>query len=93
MMYDLTTSITGVGTSPVLSLSPARNIWSVSVQSVVTGTITFDVEGTVDGANWVKVYTGLTTGGFSNIATPCRGLRIVSTAGTGTVVATLLEIR
>lgn len=93
MMYDTQATVTGVGISGALALSPARHIWAVSLQTAVSGTATYDIEATIDGINWVKTLTGLTAGAVSNIQTPCKGLRINITAGTGSVTFTLLEIR
>lgn len=93
MMYSNQIVLTGVGTSAPHVLSPARQVWAVSVQTQVTGTATYDVEVTIDGINWVKTLTGLTASTASNIVTPCQGIRTVITGGTGTVTSTFLEVR
>lgn len=93
MMYANQSALTGVGTGAAFTLVPSRNIWAVSLQTQVSGTATYDIEATIDNVNWIKVTTGITTSVTSHITTPCQGLRVVITSGTGTVTSTLLEIR
>jgi hypothetical protein len=71
--------------------------------ATVTGTITYTVQYTFDdvfaanynpsSGNWVNhpTLTAQTTSKDSNIAYPVSGVRIISTAGTGSVTLTIIE--
>lgn len=95
-------SVTGVGNSNVypmdLYISPAN----VGLAVVVTGTITYKVQYTFDdvfaasyapaSGNWFDhpTLTGSATLN-SNIAYPATGIRIITTAGTGSATLTIIQ--
>ena len=97
----LTTS--GVATSPVAAANLNISPFSVGFGAVVTGTTTYSVQHTFDDvyapnfnpatANWFNHATvvAATANADGNYAFPVRGIRLNLTAGTGSVVLTLLQ--
>jgi len=80
-------SATGVTLSPIGSVKP----FNIGYAVIVTGTITFVTEVTYDGV----VFHPLDASGVitlsGGITRPFAGIRARSTAGTGTLILTLIE--
>ncbi len=102
-MRPVTYSITGVGTSNVNPTDHYVSPFNVALSVVVSGTITYTVQYTFDDvfasnfnpstANWTD-HPSLTTQSTtkdSNIAYPVRGVRLKTTAGTGTATLTIIQ--
>jgi hypothetical protein len=102
-MRPVTYSITGVGTSNVDPTDHYVSPFNVALSVVVTGTITYTVQYTFDNvfasnfdpatATWTD-HPSLTTQSTtkdSNIAYPVRGIRLKTTAGTGTATLTIIQ--
>jgi hypothetical protein len=96
-MQSITTSVTGVGSSGVESVSYFTNPFNVGLAAVLTGAATFTVQYSMDdpmdagyvaaNANWFPV-TGLSAVSASTAAAltvPCRAVRVTISSGTGTV--------
>lgn len=91
-------SRTGVGTTNVIVPDWHLTPFTIGNQVIVTGTVTFNLEYTMDSedapqTNWF-VFTGwsaLTASTAGIFEIPCRGLRINVTAGTGSVVWTMVQ--
>ena len=92
-------SLTGPATSPAIRLSKDVDELSRLIGIVVTGTVTYDIEFSMDarvafensgetGAQWFKLadMVGLTTTQYTKIDMPVSGIRLVITAGSGTAV-------
>lgn len=83
---------TGVGTSSELRF--ARNEDPRVAYTVnVVGTVTYSLEHSLDGTNWVSNtdVTALTADADGNYVFPLYGVRVAVTAGTGTVVLVLSQ--
>lgn len=102
-MRPVTYSITGVNNSPVWPADHYVSPFNVGLNVVVTGTITYTVQYTFDdvfapgfsaaSANWTN-HPSLTTQSAtkdSNIAYPVRGIRLTTSAGTGTATLTIIQ--
>jgi hypothetical protein len=91
------------GVSPVFPVNAYIAPTNLGLGATVTGTITYTVQYTFDdvfaanynpsSGNWVNhpTLTAQTTSKDSNIAYPVSGVRIISTAGTGSVTLTIIE--
>jgi len=102
-MRPVTYSITGVGNSAVYPADHYVSPFNVALNVVVTGTITYTVQYTFDdvfaknftasSANWTNhpTLTDQTTTKDSNIAYPVRGIRLTTSAGTGTAALTIIQ--
>lgn len=96
-------AITGVGTSPVCPADHYVSPFNVALSVVVSGTITYTVQYTFDdvfaagfspaSATWVDhpTLTAQTATKDSNIAYPVRGIRLSTSAGTGTATLTIIQ--
>lgn len=92
---------TGVGTSApfIVNWRGGPGGFSISVATVATGTVTYNIEYCFDDllsgatATWFTgPVTGATTSQVVNITTPCTAIRVNVTAGTGTATATIHQI-
>jgi hypothetical protein len=95
--------ITGVGDSAVYPADHYVSPFNIALNVVVTGTITYTVQYTFDNvfasnfsassANWTNhpTLTAQTTTKDSNIAYPVRGIRLTTSAGTGTATLTIIQ--
>ena len=102
-MRPVVLSVTGVGTSAVDPLDHFLTPFNVSLGVTVTGTITYTVQYTYDDVfaanynpatgNWLPhpSLTAQTATKDSNIAYPVRGVRLTTSAGTGTAVLTVIQ--
>ena len=80
-------SATGNTLYPKQSTKP----FNLSYAADVTGTITFLVEVTYDGTNYHEVLASGSSSADGTITSPIAGIRARSTAGTGSVVLTVLQ--
>jgi len=95
-MRPVILTLTGVGSSAVYPPDHYVSPFNLSLSVLVTGTITYSVQYTFDNVfdsgyvpasgNWVDhpSLTAKTTTLDSNIAYPVSGIRLVTTAGSGT---------
>lgn len=102
-MRPVVYSVTGVGTSNVNPTDHYVSPFNVALSVVVTGTITYTVQYTFDDvysstfnastANWTDhpSLTSQSTTLSSNIAYPVQGIRLKTTAGTGTATLTMIQ--
>jgi hypothetical protein len=101
-MRPVNFSLTGVGNSPVYAVDLYVAPSNMGLAVVVTGTITYKVQYTFDNifaagydptaGTWFDHPTLVgTTSGNSNIAYPVSGIRLVTTAGTGTATLTIIQ--
>jgi hypothetical protein len=66
--------------------------FNIGFGCVVTGTATYSMEHSFDGVNWfLSAVNSTTTNQDGNYAFPVQYVRLIVTAGTGTVVCTLIE--
>lgn len=103
MARPQTVSVTGVGTSAVIGMDLHLTPFNVGLFVVVSGTITYTVQATGDDitaigfnpatANWFDHATlaSLSANGASNYAFPVIGIRLKTTAGTGTASLTAIQ--
>jgi hypothetical protein len=92
-------SVTGVAISPIIVTNTYLNPFNIGMGAVVTGTATYTVEHTFDDTTTVasptwfpnSTLTAQTTSKDANYAYPVRAVRLNVTAGTGTVVLTLVQ--
>lgn len=102
-MRPVSYSVTGVGTSNVNATDHYVSPFNVALSVIVTGTITYTVQYTFDNvfaktfnpstATWTDhpSLTSQTTTKDSNIAYPVQGIRLKTTAGTGTATLTMIQ--
>lgn len=96
-MQSITTSVTGVGSSPVEAVSWFTNPFNLGLGAVLSGTATFTVQYSFEDptnegysastATWFSV-TGLSAVSASTAAAltiPCRAVRVTIASGTGAV--------
>lgn len=96
--------LTGVGNSPVYVVDNYISPANLGLAVVVSGTITYKVQYTFDNvfANGYSPTAGTSTwfdhptlvgsaSGNSNVAYPVTGIRLVTTAGTGTATLTIIQ--
>ena len=94
----------GVGSSRVYAADYFQNPVNIGVQAVVTGTVTYTVEYTLDDitsatfnaatATWTAAsgsLSGATASANGLIDIPCRGVQVTVTAGDGSVAVTLCQ--
>jgi hypothetical protein len=93
MMYQTALTITGVAIGTPMNTRIEKSTWQVGYQAVVTGTITYNIETSIDGVIFTPVVTGVTTTAVGSISAPCKFIRLNTTAGTGTVVLNVLEVQ
>ena len=103
-MQPVNLSVTGVGNSAVFPVDTYVAPSNMGLAVVVTGTITYKVQYTFDNvfakgydptagtSTWFDhpTLTG-TTSANSNIAYPVTGIRLTTTAGTGTATLTIIQ--
>jgi len=103
-MQSVNLSVTGVGNSAVFPVDTYVAPSNMGLAVVVTGTITYKVQYTFDNvfakgydptagtSTWFDhpTLTG-TTSANSNIAYPVTGIRLTTTAGTGTATLTIIQ--
>lgn len=84
-----TFSVTGVGTTETIDIIDSNQI-AISYQINVTGSITYTIEHSLDGINFIENTDNQnkTTNSDGNYVLPVRAVRLRTTAGTGT--ATLI---
>lgn len=102
-MRPVVYSVTGVGSSNVNPTDHYVSPFNVALSVVVSGTITYTVQYTFDDvfaadfnpstANWTPhpSLTSQSTTLSSNIAYPVRGIRLTTSAGTGTATLTIIQ--
>lgn len=105
-MLTINYSVTGVGTSPIISPDFFKDVFNVGLQAIVTGTATYSVLYTLDEvlasgytyasntADWAPVsaaFTAATASQWGQLLIPCRGILLSVTAGTGTVNWTVCQ--
>lgn len=101
MYAPATQSQTGTGQSSLISLDDFQTPFNVSIISTISGTVTYNVEYSLDdpvfvtqaNATWTPVtnfsaVTGAVTG---SLTSPAKALRINITAGTGTVSIKVIQ--
>lgn len=93
MMYESKTSASAVAASAPVALGIGALNWDVGYQVVASGTITFNVEVSIDGVVYFPVATGLTASSAGALTFPCKFVRVNNTAGTGSTVLSILEVR
>ena len=93
-------SLTGTGTSAWIPLDYKQSPFNVGFGVVVNGTVTYDIEHTIDDvfdsavtptAFKTTALTAQTTNKDGNYVVPIRAVRINNTAGTGSTTVTLLQ--
>jgi hypothetical protein len=103
-MKPVTLSITGVGNSPVFPVDTYVAPTNMGMAVIVTGTITYKVQYTFDNvfaagydptagtSNWFDHPTLVgSSSANSNIAYPVTGLRLITTAGSGSAALTIIQ--
>ena len=102
-MRAITLTASGVTASAVGAMNLNVSPFNIGFGVAVTGTVTYTVQHTFDdvysptfspaSATWYShpVVVGQTTSQDGNYAFPVRGIRVNITAGTGSVIATLLQ--
>jgi len=102
-MRAITLTASGVAASAVGAMNLNSTPFNVGFGVAVTGTVTYTVQHTFDDvyaatfnpstATWYSHPTvnGLTVSSDGNYAFPVRGIRVNITAGTGSVIFTLLQ--
>lgn len=102
-MRAIVLTATAVAATSVAATNPNISPFNIGFGVVVTGTVTYTVQHTFDDvyastftpatANWFSHPTvaAATTSQDGNYAFPVRGIRVNLTAGTGSVVATILQ--
>lgn len=101
-MKPVNLSLTGVGNSAVYAVDTYISPSNMGLAVVVSGTITYKVQYTFDNVfaagydptagTWFDHPTLVgTTSANSNIAYPVTGLRLITTAGTGTATLTIIQ--
>lgn len=100
-MTPITISKTGTGRSAIFAPDSFMAPFNVGLQITVTGVATFNIELTMDdvqfdpsSAVWATAGTGfgaLSASTVLALTTPCHGLSINVTAGTGTVSVKIVQ--
>lgn len=102
-MRPMMSIVTGVGAGNVLPLDNYISPFNVTISAIVNGAATFTVQYTLDDVqasgyspatgNWFNHpdVTGATTSLTANIAFPVTAVRLLVTAGTGTVNMTVIQ--
>ena len=103
-MPAIVLSKTGTGSSAFAIPDWFQNPFNVGLQAVVTGTVSsFAVEYTLDdttadsyvasSGNWTPVgtMTALSATTWGVLTTPCRGIRVTITTGTGSVALSIQQ--
>lgn len=93
-----TRSRTGVGQTNVWVPDYHIAPFTVGIQVIVTGTVTFNLEYSIDDevaaqTNWFVLtnWSALTASTAGIFEIPCRGVRVNVTAGTGSVAVTFCQ--
>ena len=102
-MTPISISQTGTGRSAVVVPDSFTMPFNVGVQFVTTGTVTFNLEVTMDdamasgfvaaSADWSvpSGFSALTAGAILSLTIPCHGISLNVTSGTGTVTAKIVQ--
>ena len=103
-MRPITYLVSGVGNSPVYAVDTYISPSNMGLAVVVSGTITYKVQYTFDNvfATGYSPTAGTSTwfdhptlvgssSGNSNIAYPVTGIRLTTSAGTGTATLTIIQ--
>lgn len=102
-MTPITISKTGTGRSAVVVPDSFQNPFNVGIQLVVTGTVEFNVEVTMDdpmatgfvaaSADWSipSGFSAISAGAISSLTVPCHGISLNVTSGDGTVTANIVQ--
>lgn len=101
-MKPVNFSLTGVGSTPVYAVDTYVAPSNMGMAVIVTGTITYKVQYTFDSVfasnydpatgNWFDHPTLVgSASGNSNIAYPVTGIRLITTAGTGSATLTIIQ--
>lgn len=103
-MRPVTLTLTGPGVSAVCPPDIYLNPFNLTLQTLVTGTVSYSVEYTKDDvfsptfnpatANWIAVTAipaASTTSKEATLISPVRGIRINNASGTGTIVLQIVQ--
>lgn len=101
-MRPVVYTVTGVGSSPVYAVDTYISPSNMGLAVVVSGTITYKVQYTFDdvfaagytpsSGNWFDHPTLVgSASGNSNVAYPVTGIRLLTTAGTGSATLTIIQ--
>lgn len=100
-MRAVTEIVRGVGNSPTIPMDFRAQAFNVGIQVVVTGTVTYTVQITLDDiydptvvptwSNMPMPFTGATATLVGNMTIPVKAMRLSVTAGTGNATITLLQ--
>lgn len=103
-MRPVTISQTSTGASDAIGLDYISAPFNVGVQTVVSGTVNYNVQFTSDDiysstyssatGNWynnISTMSGATTSLMSNTEIPVRGARVLKNSGTGSVQVTFTQ--
>jgi hypothetical protein len=101
-MRPVVLTVTGVGSSSVSPVDTYISPSNMGLGVIVTGTITYKVQYTFDSVyatgydpaagNWFDHPTLVgSASGNSNIAYPVSGIRLITTAGTGSATLTIIQ--
>jgi len=103
-MQNIVLTQTGTGSSRVAIPDFFKDTFNIGLQAIVTGTVTYTVWYTLDDTqadgyvpstgNWFPVASQMLAATATNAAqlvTPCKGIYLQVTAGTGTVALTIQQ--
>jgi hypothetical protein len=101
-MRPVVFTVTGVGNSNVYAVDTYISPSNMGLAVIVTGTITYKVQYTFDdvfartyvagSGNWFDHPTLVgSASGNSNVAYPVTGIRLITTAGTGSATLTIIQ--
>jgi hypothetical protein len=100
-MRPAVVSVTGIGSSGVYPVDNYIGPVNLGMGVIVSGTITFKVQYTYDdvfakgyspaSGNWIDSALTGSANAAGNIAYPATGIRLTTTAGTGTATLTIIQ--
>lgn len=92
-MRPITQSVTGVANSEGIPMDYYISPFNVGFGVVVSGTITYSIQHTFDGANWFNHPTVIsqTTNQDGNYAFPVLQIRLANLSGSGTATLTAIQ--
>jgi hypothetical protein len=98
-MRPITTQASGIGFGTLIPLDMYQTPFEVSLDCIISGTVTYNIEYTNDDVwnvtptDWTPVssMSGLSANAFGTLTSPVRGLHINITAGTGSVTLRVIQ--
>ena len=92
MAKTYTTSQSGTGSSAAIDVDPDAH-GEYTFVAVVTGTVNYDIEMTIDGTTWAthQDADGLTASVMTSFYSPLTQVRVTVNSGAGSVDLTVLE--